>query len=426
MFLAGFDFGTSGARVVVIDGDGTELCTAKTSYDLAEERTWQPALWHLIHQIPLEIRQALGTITIAGTSGTFVVCDCQGNGQLPVQVYNDSSGRSALATLAAICPESPVVLSSTSTLARLVNLRSVWQPGWQLVHHSDRVSFFLHRQQGTTDWHNALKLGFDPVNLSYPPAILELGFPLPQVVAPGTIVAPIAPQVARELQINPDCQISSGTTDSNAAFLAAVGDNFRGGIGVTSLGSTLTVKILTSQPIFSREYGVYSHRWHYQGKTYWLAGGASNTGGAVLAHFFTPDQIAALSNRIDPQQPTHLHYYPLLHPGERFPISDPDLAPRLTPRPDREELFLQGLLEGIAEIESLGYTRLRELGAERLIALYTVGGGAKNTTWTAIRQNYLGVPFLPPRHAEAAYGAALLPRIHGCPLSPVGTAPTES
>ncbi|MCS6960055.1 MAG: FGGY-family carbohydrate kinase [Pseudanabaenaceae cyanobacterium SKYGB_i_bin29] len=426
MLQAGFDFGTSGARVVVIDSEDRELFTAKTSYNLADATTWQPALYQLIKQIPLALRQELGTITIAGTSGTFVVCDSHGNVQLPVQLYNDPSGRSALPLLQSICPESPVVLSSTSTLARLVHLRPLWQPDWQLVHHCDRLAYFLHRHQGVTDWHNALKLGFDPITLTYPHSILALGFNLPQVVAPGTIVAPIAPPVAKELDINPDCHITSGTTDSNAAFLAAVGENFQLGTAVTSLGSTLTVKILSRQPIFSRDYGVYSHRWNYQGQTYWLVGGASNTGGAVLAHFFSPDQIATLSSKIDPDQPTSFNYYPLLQPGERFPIPDPDLAPCLTPRPDRAELFLQGILEGIARIECLGYARLRELGAEAIQVLYTVGGGAKNATWTAIRQNYLVVTFLAPRHPEAAYGAALLPKIHGCPPSPVRTGLTES
>ncbi len=63
------------------------------------------------------------------------------------------------------------------------------------------------------------------------------------------------------------------------------------------------------------------------------AGGASNTGGAVLKEFFTSDQLKELSAQIDPDQPSGLDYYPLTKPGERFPVNDPHLEPRLTPRP---------------------------------------------------------------------------------------------
>lgn len=71
-------------------------------------------------------------------------------------------------------------------------------------------------------------------------------------------------------------------------------------------------------------------------------GGASNTGGAVLRQYFTNDQLQQLSQRIDPDQPSGLDYYPLVNPGERFPVNDPALQPRLEPRPEDDALFLQG------------------------------------------------------------------------------------
>jgi sugar (pentulose or hexulose) kinase len=42
----------------------------------------------------------------------------------------------------------------------------------------------------------------------------------------------------------------------------------------------------------------------------------------------------------------------------------------------------------------------------------TVGGGAANPAWTAIRRRRLKVPFLPARSGEAAAGAAIL-ALHG-------------
>lgn len=74
----------------------------------------------------------------------------------------------------------------------------------------------------------------------------------------------------------------------------------------------------------------------------WLVGGASNTGGAVLRQYFTSEQLQQLSAKIDPSQPSGLHYYPLTKPGERFPVNDPQLQPQLAPRPADDAQFLQG------------------------------------------------------------------------------------
>jgi hypothetical protein len=105
-----------------------------------------------------------------------------------------------------------------------------------------------------------------------------------------------------------------------------------------------------------------------------------------------------------------LHFYPLPGPGERFPRNEPNLAPRLTPRPDDDALFLQGLLEGLAAIEWAGYRLLARLGAPYPSRVWTAGGGAANLAWTAIRARLVGVPVVRARHSEAAYGAALLAR----------------
>ena len=69
---------------------------------------------------------------------------------------------------------------------------------------------------------------------------------------------------------------------------------------------------------------MYSHRLDDK----WLVGGASNTGGAVLRQLFTDDQLEKLSEQINPSKTSLLDYYPLPKAGERFPVADPNLAPR--------------------------------------------------------------------------------------------------
>lgn len=93
---------------------------------------------------------------------------------------------------------------------------------------------------------------------------------------------------------------------------------------MTSLGSTLAVKLLSTSRIDDARFGVYSHRLDDK----WLVGGASNTGGAVLKQIFTDDQLEQLSKQINPSEPSPLDYYPLPAIGERFPVADPNMEPR--------------------------------------------------------------------------------------------------
>lgn len=258
---------------------------------------------------------------------------------------------------------------------------------------------------GRCDYNNALKLGFDSQLASFPDWIHNLGIDrdwLPAVCAPGKVLGVIQPSLAEQLALNLDTEVIAGTTDSVAAFLASGAQDI--GEAVTSLGSTLVLKLLSDKSIFSAEHGVYSHR---VGKL-WLVGGASNTGGAVLRKFFTDKEMESLSKKLQPETKTGLNYYPLTGPGERFPINDPDLQPNIEPIPENNVEFFQALLEGISRIEQRGYTLLQKLGAPVLTRVLTAGGGSSNSNWTKIRQNLLAVEVSTAEHSDAAYGSALL------------------
>jgi D-ribulokinase len=400
----GIDFGTSGARLVAIDTDCNVLWWGARDL-LAGE--WRETLFELIQAIPTEIKAQVSRMAIDGTSSTVLACDSDGQIVGAPILYYDDRGRSGLEQLRSIAPAGHPVISATSSLAKLLWMASQPNFSWQakyFLHQADWLAYHLHGKLGISDYHNALKLGYDVQSLCYPDWLERHPCRplLPQVVAPGTPIGMVLPQIARELGLDDDCIVCAGTTDSIAAFIASGVE--RPGEAVTSLGSTLVIKLLSHRRVDDLNYGIYSHRWG----DLWLVGGASNTGGAVLRHFFSNAELVRLSAEIDPNLPTHLDYYPLLTPGDRFPINDPNLAPRLTPRPDRSSDFLHELLAGIARIEARGYQLLAELGATPLTAVYTAGGGAKNPVWTKIRQAYLPVPLLISKQQEAAYGTAIL------------------
>ena len=121
-------------------------------------------------------------------------------------------------------------------------------------------------------------------------------------------------------------------------------------------------------------------------------------------------KISELSARIDPEQETGLQFYPLLQPGERFPINDPDLQPIMTPRPDDDALFLQALFEGITRIEARCYAEIEMRGGGSPKRIFSAGGGAKDHAFSRIRARSLGMDPVMSQTTEAAIGAAKLAR----------------
>jgi D-ribulokinase len=416
LLFLGIDFGTSGARAVIIDRDGhlwyEASCSFTATSALAE--TWRITLLELIGQIPGELRSRLQRIAIDGTSATVLPCDPTGKPLLPPLLYNDARAVAELEKLQRIAPANHVVLSPSSSLAKLLWLSHELEASnhgsketSHLMHQADWLAFLLHGQPGISDYHNSLKLGYDVAALAYPgwfghPGLTAIVPMLPKVVTPGTVVGNIQPSMAEQLGLPIACQVCAGTTDSIAAFLASRAT--APGQAVTSLGSTLVLKSLSYTRVDNAHYGIYSHRLG----DLWLVGGASNTGGAILRHYFSDRDLVGLSPQIDPSKASPLDYYPLLQPGERFPINDPDLLPRLVPRPASDVDFLHGLLESLAKIEAQGYCLLEELGASPLMQVLTAGGGAKNETWRGIRQRHLQIPVIASEQTEAAYGSALL------------------
>jgi len=402
----GLDFGTSGARAMVINAHGEIAAQAHCNYDIENWQSWLRALAWLCASLPRPIRQRLAAIAIDGTSSTVLLCNETNTPLLPPLLYNDARAANTVAAIAAHAPLGHIAASATSSLAKLRYL--LQHPAAKHARYfSDQAGWLaamLTGKPGVSDYHNALKLGYDVTTLAWPAWINALGVApwLPAVVPPGTRIGAVAPEVAAKLGLPLDCIIHAGTTDSIAAFIAS--GAHAPGAAVTSLGSTLVLKLLSTTRVEDARYGIYSHRF---GKL-WLAGGASNSGGAVLRQFFDDAALALLSQQIDPRQASGLDYYPLPDIGERFPINNPQLAPRITPRPEADAQFLHGLLEGIAHIEARGYALLAELGATPVDSVLSAGGGADNTPWAAMRQRLLGVPVSTAAHREAAYGAACL------------------
>ena len=331
-------------------------------------------------------------------------------------MYNDARATDQLPLIRQHAPANSPVHNASSTLAKLLwcEQQGLLDNAHHILHQCDWVLGKFSGNFGQSDVNNCIKLGYDAEQHRWPEWLELLSIPmsrLPTVAAPGQVIGTIQPLVANELALPETINICAGTTDSTAAVIAT--GIRKTGEAVTSLGSTLVIKVLSDSPISSAGHGVYSQPLFDN----WLVGGASNSGGNVLRHYFSQEQLDAMTPALAPDHPTGLNYYPLVNPGERFPVNDDRLAPQLQPRPEDDIEFFQAILEGISEIERKGYQLLANLGAPYPEKIVTVGGGANNPHWQTIREHLLNKKCLnttvsKAEHLQAAYGTALLARLN--------------
>lgn len=413
----GIDIGTSGVRTAVLDAGGALISSARARHvaprsEGIDARDWWDAVADCLTQQVAALSEIgrsgseVARIAVDGTSGSMVLTDAALTPVGPALMYNSKGFTAEAERVRTLCPaDDHITLGSNSALARALRLQSTANgPAAHLLHQADFIAAKLMGKGGFSDHNNALKTGFDPEDADWPDWIKELVGEaiLPRVDPVATVWEPLDGEVAAEFGLARDAMVCAGTTDSIAAFLAAA--PMTKGAAVTSIGSTLAIKVLSDRRVDLPAMGLYSHRVG----DFWLVGGASNTGGAVLASFFTPEELTKLSAEIDPTRESGLDYYPLLEPGERFPINDPDHAPRLTPRPSSDAAFLHGLFDGIAAIEAQCYDLIIQEGGAQPRSIYTAGGASGNATFKAIRERVLGRQLQIAAETEASIGTARL------------------
>ncbi len=306
----GIDLGTSGIRSAVVDADGGVVSMARAAYgEVDPDRIDAGAWWAGVEaclRAQMTALQSAGInpnrierIGVDGTSGTMVLTDAALTPVTRALMYNSGGFLPEAAQIAALAPDPHITRGASSALARALRLQGedTERAAVHLLHQADFIAAKLMGRGGYSDHNNALKTGYDPAQEAWPEWYGDLGFRveiLPHVLPAGAAVQAISADVAARFGMSSKVTIHVGTTDSIAAFLAAA--PLQIGAAVTSIGTTLAIKLLSETRIDAPEIGLYSHRLGDG----WLVGGASNTGGGVLLQAFTVDQMEALSARIDP------------------------------------------------------------------------------------------------------------------------------
>ena len=405
LLVMGIDLGTSGVRIALINEKRVLVHSAEMRYPtgLSASEDWKECCQQLIKDIPSHLRTCLAAIAIDGTSGTLLACNEKGKPLGPALPYHICCLEQKQA-LAKILPKGGNDSSINSSLARALCLVTKYGPDLLLRHQADWISGWL-----VGNWHwgeesNNLRMGWDPQTKLWPPILETFSWrkALPEIIESGNIISVLAPEQAKRLSLPKDLLIIAGTTDSNAAVISA---QLEKEDGLTILGSTIVVKRFVETPITGT--GVTNHRILNR----WVCGGASNTGGAVLRTLFSDKDLQELSRQINPALDSGQSLRPMPFTGERFPINDPYLEPIMEPRPVSDSLYLHGVLEGLARIESQSWQKLISLGAPPPKRIITIGGGAKNPQWRIIRERISGFPIKACENLTAE-GSALI-ALHG-------------
>ena len=420
MLLAGMDFGTSSARLCVVDRDGALVRSTTASYASMDDiaASWKRAMGELLDCLSDSERARVQGVSVDGTSGTVVIVDGEtGEALREPYMYNETFPEESARVRAQRNGSGTDSTESASSAACKVS-RWFHVDGDErdraravMLHHADWLAFDLHGKIGMSDFNNALKLGFDPAPdvESFPRWLLDApyGKMLPNDVRPpGTSFGFVQASAVERFGLSPTCEVIAGTTDSVAAFIAS--SAYAAGECATSLGSTLALKLISDVRVEDLSSGVYSHRLNGR----WLVGGASNLGGWILRRFFKDDEVATLSEKIARERYVATKdYFEGVMLGFGISVDDA-VAIVEDSRPADDAQFVVNILSSIANVEARCYERMMTLGASnRAHKVFTAGGGAKNDVWSNIRSTALGgVPVVRSARDEAAYGAALLAR----------------
>ncbi|TWH19328.1 FGGY-family carbohydrate kinase [Prauserella rugosa] len=421
MTVVGIDVATAGVRASAVADDGTVVARAsaplpapvRTAGGRSEQdaRAWWPAVESALWQVCAA--PEVGTVdavAVAATSGTIVAVDRHGTPVSPALMYDDRRAARENATAATVGADRwdamGTAVTPTMALGRIAWLAREYPDAAGVAHTPDVIGTALLGEPVPVDWSHALKSGYDPGVRTWPWEVFDaLGVPpswLPGVVAPTCVLGETPRPVAG---LPKGCRVVAGMTDGCAAQIAtgAVSPGRFAGI----LGTTYVLKGVTRHRLVDPAGAVYSHR-HPDG--WWLAGGASNTGGAgVTGDLRRLDAAAAARG------PAGMVAYPLTGTGERFPFSAGDARGFVLGEPSDEVELHRARLEGVAFLERLALETMRSLGATVEGPLLAAGGGSASALWNRIRATVTGLSLQVAEHAETAYGAAL--------LAAAGTAP---
>lgn len=424
-FFLGIDIGTQGARIVLIDKNGTQVAAKEEVFPLSETSreeqspiTWWECVDRLMPALLNEAKQIIplsdiSAVAVTSTSGTIIPLDHSFDPLHPAIMYSDPRS----ADEAAFCKEvaSSIVkkgytaFNASSGLPKMKWFLNQFPDKipqlYKFIHAADFITGRLCGEYGVTDYTNAMKSGYNIHDFNWPDYITDkIGICkdwLQEVKPSGEPTGKIKPELAEAWGLPSSVIVTTGVTDGCASQIAA--GAVSPGQWNTTIGTTLVIKGVTQKEVTDPLGAIYNHR-HPAG--YWMPGGASNTGADWVSKLFNGEDLKELNEKAGSHLPASSLAWPLLQTGERFPFVSPN-ATGFWPDADTVEKFTAAM-EGVAFIERYAYETIAHLSGEKIERIFSAGGGSNSDTWMKIRSSVINVPVCKMKNVSGAAGAAIL------------------
>jgi sugar (pentulose or hexulose) kinase len=348
-------------------------------------------------------------IVVASTSGSLLLADRHGDPVRPAILYDDARGSAIAGRLRHNLPSQDVQYNSSYSVIKAAWVQreepAVWERVSRLLHPADWLTGKFTGLFDTTDFSNALKLGFDSEHQAWGQAVSLLKLPLeifPRVVRPGTQVGRVSALAAEATGLEAGIPVLAGTTDGMASLIASGARNPHD--ANTTLGTTIVWKVLSKTKPRLAE-GTYCHR---HPADIWAPGAASNSGPGSLRPGGASLPPAELDRLAAEHLPSSHLCYMLPAKGERFPFLNPQAVTFFEGTASTPGQSYAAQLQSLAFIERWGYERLRECGVTAGHEIYSTGSAAASPVLSQLRAQVLQRRVLRCLYPASAFGAAIL------------------
>jgi sugar (pentulose or hexulose) kinase len=430
VFVLGIDLGTQGVRSLVVNLRGKIVAEEKegpfSSHLEGEIFEQDPEEW--VQKVEVCVSKVLRKFADCGyspeailalscdsTSGTVLLVDKEGRALHPAIMYNDSRAREEASFVNSVaktfCDKMGYRFDPSFALCKVLWVKrhkmELFEKTSYFLHAADYLMGVLTGEWGISDISNSLKMGYDLIDLQWPEFIeRELHIPvakLPKVFMTGEAIGELNAYWSKKWGC-PRLKVVAGATDGTASFYAS-GVERVGDISST-LGTTLVIRGISERQIKDPQGRVYCHL-HPEG--FWLPGGASNTGGECLNHFFPGIDFSEWDERVkNLPLPTTLLVYPLVRQGERLPFAHSQARFFKVGQEKSSLEFYAACLEGVGYVERYSFELLESLGANPVQRVFSSGSGTRSLVWSQIRADILNRPIKLPSTPESAMGSCIV------------------
>jgi xylulokinase len=431
--LVGVDLGAGGAKVSIIDNEGTTLgegaspiVTHAPRFGWAEQdpADWWTAACLAIGQALADARVVADEIAAIGVSGGAhigVLTDATGIPLRRAILWSDSRSAGEAAELRDRSDRRIVELS-------LNRANATWllpQLLWLTRHDPDAVAaarqVFLAKDwlrfKLTGDWHTDYSdavgaLLADSATRGWSHELCEMvGWSpstLPPIVDPMTIVGEVTAAASTDCGLRAGTPVVCGSNDTTVELFGA--GAITPGDGAVKLATAGVIYQVTDGPLVRPPVSCYPHI--VEG-LYYTATGINSCASAhrwMRDRFFAADGFDGMDALAASVQAGSdgLLFHPYLQ-GERAPHWDAQLRADfvgVTMQHERAH-FARALYEGIAYAIRDAMTAAEELGMV-YDSIRLIGGGSRSATWRQIMADVLGRRVVLPANGDASFGAAVV------------------